>query len=134
MKREELAQQAAPESLIESLGRRRDEFQEAAHEHPAETEIVREETYRGHEIVVRTRYSIEVDGRPVTGHMGVTNDGQVHYHPLPNYSFASAIDLVKRLIEAFPEDFPGPEGYSEPAGYPEPEGEPEAGHAHQEGS
>jgi hypothetical protein len=41
------------------------------------------------------------------GHMGVTNDGNVHYHPVPNLSFASAIDLVKELIDIFPDDFTG---------------------------
>lgn len=74
------------------------------HQHPM-TVSVREADYQGHHIVVRTRYEIEVDGRAVTGHMGVTNDGQVHYHPVPNMSFASAIDLVKQLIDVFPDDF-----------------------------
>ena len=74
------------------------------HQHPV-TDSVREADYRGHHIVVRTHYEIEVDGRAVTGHMGVTNDGNVHYHPVPNMSFASAIDLVKQLIDVFPDDF-----------------------------
>jgi hypothetical protein len=39
------------------------------HEHGLET--VREDHYRGHRVVVRTTYRIEVDGRPVTGHLGV---------------------------------------------------------------
>ncbi len=74
------------------------------HRHPM-SESVREAEYQSHRIVVRTRYEIEVDGRTVTGHMGVTNDGHVHYHPVPNMSFASAIDLVKQLIDIFPDDF-----------------------------
>lgn len=74
------------------------------HQHPV-TDSVREADYQGHHIVVRTHYEIEVDGRAVTGHMGVTNDGHVHYHPVPNMSFASAIDLVKQLIDVFPDDF-----------------------------
>ena len=65
----------------------------------------READYEGHHIVVRTMYEIEIDGRPVTGHVGVTNDGQVHYHPIPNQSFPSMIDLVERLIDTFPDDF-----------------------------
>ena len=69
------------------------------------SESVREADYRGHHIVVRTHYEIEVDGRAVMGHMGVSNDGQVHYHPVPNLSFASAVDLVKQLIDIFPDDF-----------------------------
>lgn len=66
---------------------------------------VREAEYAGHRIVVRTSYEIEVDGRMVMGHLGVTNDGKVHYHPIPNLSFASAIDMVKKLIDIFPDDF-----------------------------
>ena len=74
------------------------------HAHKA-TESLREADYRGHHIVVRTTYRIEVDGVPLMGHMGVTDDGRVHYHPVPNASFASAVDLVKQLIDVFPDDF-----------------------------
>ncbi len=74
------------------------------HQHQS-SENVREADYRGHHIVVKTHYRIEVDGRVVMGHMGVSNDGQVHYHPVPNLSFASAVDLVKQLIDIFPDDF-----------------------------
>ncbi|HZB34402.1 MAG TPA: hypothetical protein VE465_29835 [Streptosporangiaceae bacterium] len=81
------------------------------HAHHGPVETVREEDYYGHRIVVRTTYQIEVDGRPVSGHLGVANDGRVHYHPVPNLSYASAVDLVKGLIDAFPEDFePGDGG------------------------
>lgn len=74
------------------------------HRHES-SESVRKADYKGHRIIVRTRYEIEVDGRLVMGHMGVSNDGQVHYHPVPNLSFASAVDLVKQLIDIFPDDF-----------------------------
>ena len=70
-----------------------------------EMESVRESTYNGHRVVVRTRYEIEVDGKKIMGHVGVTNDGQVHYHPVPNVSFASAVEMVEKLIDIFPEDF-----------------------------
>ena len=66
---------------------------------------VRETKYQGHRVVVRTWYEIEVDGKKIMGHVGVTNDGQVHYHPVPNLSFASAIEMVEKLIDIFPEDF-----------------------------
>lgn len=73
--------------------------------HHGKIESVREADYQGHHIVVRTSYNIEVDGKMIMGHMGVTNDGQVHYHPVPNMSFPSAIDMVKTLIDIFPDDF-----------------------------
>jgi len=44
----------------------------------------------------------------IEGHLAVGNDGQVHYHAIPNLSFPSAVDLVKRLIDAFPDDFVDP--------------------------
>jgi hypothetical protein len=75
-------------------------------------ESVRVAEYQGHHIVVRTRYEIEVDGKMLMGHVGVTNDGNVHYHPVPNLSFASAVEMVEKLIDIFPEDFgaSGPHG------------------------
>lgn len=68
-------------------------------------DITREDDYKGHHIVIRTRYDITVDGQAVTGHMMLTNMGQVQYHGLPNYSFDSAVGLVRALIDNFPEDF-----------------------------
>ena len=73
------------------------------HQHGGES--VRTADYKGHHIIVRTTYDITVDGKPVTGHIALTNDGRLHYHPVPNASFDSAIDLVKNLIDVFPEDF-----------------------------
>jgi hypothetical protein len=70
-------------------------------------ESVREVDYKGHHIVVRTAYKIEVDGRPVTGHIDLSNDGQVAYHGLPTMSFDSAVELVASLIDHFPDDFSG---------------------------
>ncbi len=89
------------------------------HQHEA-SETVREADYEGHHIVVRTTYQIEVDGVPVTGHLGVTDDGQVHYHPIPNMSFASALDMVRQLIDVFPDDFADKGGM--PAGHDGHEG------------
>lgn len=73
--------------------------------HEEGQEIVREDDYKGHHIVVRTVYRITVDGKKVTGHIMLTNDGQVQYHGLPNWSFDSAIQLARTLIDNFPEDF-----------------------------
>lgn len=87
------------------------------HQH-SKTESVREADYHGHKIIVRTSYQITVDGQMLMGHMGVTNDGQVHYHPVPNISFASAVDLVKQLIEIFPDDFDGKTGKKMKMGKP----------------
>jgi len=105
MKRDDFAQSSTPESLVEHVAKNAPAVQRTQHDHGGTTESVREATYRGHHIVIRTSYHIEVDGVPVEGHLGVTNDGQVHYHAVPNLGFSSAVDLVKQLIDTFPEDF-----------------------------
>ncbi len=87
----------------------------AAHERMLET--VRQDDYRGHHIVIHTTYRIEVDGRLVTGHLGVTNDGRVHYHAVPNLSFPSAVDLVRRLIDTFPDEFERSDGTGHDLGH-----------------
>jgi len=66
---------------------------------------VREVDYNGHHILIRTTYEIEVDGQPLMGHIDLSNEGQIAYHGLPNMSFDSAVDLVEKLIDKFPEDF-----------------------------
>jgi hypothetical protein len=76
--------------------------------HSVDVVSMREDEYKDHKITVKTTYHIEVDGRPVTGHIDVSNEGTIAYHGLPNMSFDSAVDLVKMLIDQFPDDFPGP--------------------------
>lgn len=68
-------------------------------------ETVREDEHEGHRIVIRTTYRIEVDGEVLNVPLGLDNEGNVHCHSLPNYQFASAVDMVKQLIDSFPEDF-----------------------------
>lgn len=87
------------------------------HAHPGQHETVREAEHRGHHIVVRTTYSIEVDGKPIEGHLGVTADGTVHYHPVPNLAFPSAIEMVKQLIDTFPDDFADGDGHDHGDGH-----------------
>src|SRR5215472_13047583 len=77
----------------------------AVHAHHA-PESIRQADYKGHRIVIGTTYRIEVDGKPIGGHFIVTDAGEVQCHAMPNYSFTSAIDLVKSMIEVFPDDFP----------------------------
>lgn len=95
---------AIPDAVRENVRLFREDH--GRHEHPVE--VVRSATYHGHRIVVRTRYSVEVDGRPLGGHLAVTDDGSVHYHTLPDYSFGSALDLGKQVIDSFPDDFNAP--------------------------
>lgn len=79
------------------------------------SETIRQAEYKGHHIVLRTTYELEIDGKPVVGHLQVDDAGRVHYHPVPNLSFASALDMAKQLIDVFPDDFNGTSGTSEDA-------------------
>jgi hypothetical protein len=66
---------------------------------------VREVEHKGHKIAIYTQYEIRVDGKPFTSHVYVDNTGKVSTHALPAYSFVSAVELVKKIIDEFPEDF-----------------------------
>jgi hypothetical protein len=66
---------------------------------------VREVDYNGHKIAIYTQYEIRVDGEPFSSRVYVDNTGKVSTHALPAYSFASAVDLVKKIIDEFPDDF-----------------------------
>jgi hypothetical protein len=94
-----------PQSIAGYVSKHAKQVKNAQRHRHGGTESVRVADYAGHHIVVRTRYEIEVDGRMLMGHMGVTNDGNVHYHPVPNVAFPSAVELVKKLIDIFPDDF-----------------------------
>lgn len=107
MKRRQLSELGSPESVVEAVKAKRPKRARTATAHGPATEVVRTACYKEHDIVVRTTYAIEVDGTPITGHFGVSDDGQVHYHAVPNIGFASAVDMVKKLIDTFPDDFPG---------------------------
>ena len=72
------------------------------HRHQTSFTSTRTARHRAHSIKVKTTYRVEVDGEPLTLHTVVLDDGTVHCHGLPNYSFRSAIDLAKALIDATP--------------------------------
>ena len=68
-------------------------------------ESIREVEYKGHNITIRTSYDIKIDGKRLQGHVYVDRGGMVSTHAMPTYSFASTVDLVKKLIDAFPTEF-----------------------------
>ena len=60
----------------------------------------RKAAYRGKSIEVRTEYTILIDGSPLMTHVSVNDDGSVHCHGLPQYSFASTLDMARAIIDA----------------------------------
>ena len=75
------------------------------HVHMEPTTTTRTDTYKGHKIEIKTTYELKVDGKTLHGHIGVGNNGSVHYHGLPNYNWGSTVDLVREVIDSFPKEF-----------------------------
>lgn len=102
------------ESLFAPL--RRDEISLAEgcslpteHEHPEAFTTVREATHRDKTIEIHTTYRILIDGEPLLAHTSVLDDGTVHCHGLPQYSFLSAMDMARKIIDASDVELPDDE-------------------------
>ena len=65
----------------------------------------RETEFKGHRIVIKTHYEVRVDRKKIGMPFSADNDGQVTCHAVPNYSAASAIDVAKQIIAAYPHYF-----------------------------
>lgn len=74
------------------------------HSHQA-SESVRQEHYKGHHIIIKTSYDVTVDGKKFDAALAVSNAGNVEYHGMPNVGFASAVDLMRSVIDQFPQEF-----------------------------
>ncbi len=104
MQPKKLTTAAAPAKLGDYLARTSE--RSSAHEaHGGGAELVRKDSYNGHAIEIRTTYEVFVDGKKIRAPLAVDASGQVHCHSLPNYQSASAVDMVKALIEGFPDEF-----------------------------
>ena len=55
--------------------------------------------HKGRLIEVHTTYKFYVDGKPLKMHATVMDDGKVHCHSLPQYSFDSALKMLKRVVD-----------------------------------
>ena len=66
---------------------------------------VRTFSHKGHEISITTMYQVKIDRRVVHLPLMVSDDGHVQSHAIPNYSLSSAVDIVKTIVDLFPEDF-----------------------------
>jgi hypothetical protein len=66
---------------------------------------VRELTHNGHVVRIITTYRVEVDGKPAGMHLSVDEDGQVYTHATPFVTYASAVDLMKEVMDAYPDAF-----------------------------
>src|SRR5262245_39483950 len=78
------------------------------HGHGGHAASVRTAEHNGHQITLTTTYRIEVDGKLLKIPLMVDDDGDVHCDSLPNHQFDSALEMIKAVLDAFPEDFPSP--------------------------
>jgi hypothetical protein len=105
----DLSEDASPERMVRAIAENVAATDPSPHDHHggdrAQTVSVRTAEHRGHRISIRAVYEIEVDDQPFNPQVIVDNAGRVHYHGLPTRDFASLVDLVKRAIDTFPEDF-----------------------------
>ena len=98
MDEKKLAKAAQPGKLGDYLQKTSE-----AHEHHGSPPRVA--IHNGHEIVLETIYRVTVDGKKVDLGLMVDEQGKVHCHSLPSYQFQSALDMVKAIIDLFPDDF-----------------------------
>ena len=75
-----------------------------------EATAVREFAHRGHLVKIFTTYRVEVDGHPIGAQLSVDEDGRVYTHATPFVTYASAIDLMKAVIDGYPDSFSGAGG------------------------
>jgi hypothetical protein len=78
----------------------------AASEHSMHSPAIRTTEYHGHEISIETVYRVQIDGKTVKMPLMVDDAGTVHCHSLPNYQFQSALDMVKAIVDVFPNALP----------------------------
>jgi hypothetical protein len=102
-------------------------YVEHRHENLVRSERVLE--HRGSTITITTMYEVRVEGRLVTLHMMVDEEGRLWSHLCPYLTFATATELVLHLLERMPHLFeamppapPGDEARSAP--------EAHSGHEH----
>ncbi len=108
MDSKKLKKAAEPSSIGDHLVKLSQQHSSQPHQH---SHSVRTAEHKGHKIVIETHYKITVDGKPLDLPLGVDDSGEVHCHSLPNYQFLSVVDLVKVVIDLFPDEIGGSSGH-----------------------
>jgi hypothetical protein len=78
-------------------------YVEHQHENLVRSDRVLE--HRGNTITITTTYEVRVEGRLVTLHMMVDEEGRLWSHLCPYLTFATATELVLHLLERMPHLF-----------------------------
>ena len=78
------------------------QYKKAHHAKQALTSV-RTACHAGRRIKITTTYKVEIDDHPIRFQADVDNEGCLHCHTMPYTTYTSAIDLVKSLVEHYPE-------------------------------
>ncbi|HEY8205990.1 MAG TPA: hypothetical protein VIG99_00820 [Myxococcaceae bacterium] len=70
------------------------------------SESLRVAEYRGHRVEVWTTYQVSIDGEAIGIPFHVADDGTVICHAVPTYTSTSALDVAKRIVDAYPHRYP----------------------------
>ncbi len=62
--------------------------------------------HRGHTIVIETTYKVTIDGKELGMPFDVDDDGIVSCHIVPTYGSPSALDVGRRIVDAYPNRYP----------------------------
>ncbi len=91
------------------------------HEHESLARSVRTLEHQGSGISITTTYEVRVEGRLVSLHMMVDEEGRLWSHLCPYLTFASAVELVRHLLTRMPHLFeaapPGPHPEHDPSAH-----------------
>jgi hypothetical protein len=85
--------------------------------------------HRGRTITITTTYEVRVEGRLLTLHMMVDEEGRLWSHLCPYLTFASAPELVRHLLTRMPHLFEA----SQPSQPAQPSGHDHSSHDHSHG-
>lgn len=83
--------------------------------HGMEVRSSRSFEHAGHAVEIRATYVVLVDGEERQLHFSVGQDGKVTTHLRPYFTYGSLVDMVKDVLDHFPERFgegeaPAPHG------------------------
>jgi hypothetical protein len=75
------------------------------HEHESLARSVRTLEHQGRVISITTTYEVRIEGRLLSLHMMVDEEGRLWSHLCPYQTFATALELVRHLLTRMPQLF-----------------------------
>ena len=79
--------------------------QQHDHGHHGKMKTKRNLKHLGNVIEIETTYEIKINGENYNTHVMLGEDGALTTHAIPYMTFKSMTDLIKTLIELYPNEF-----------------------------